>query len=330
MTQRGLVFWRYLKWLTFITRLGTVPVHLVFGNRWSHVGIIFKELTTTSVTEHIVNMLYLQFLYLAVCLSIATVEIYLFVIYKTTKPAVFTTLSDMVSCDLSIIFLTLLYLAAASSLLPYVKIEIRPLLACLFAPTGTCLTLICVFYLFAKSLVEYFQLRLRVVDLAEEYQQEDLLLFVRLTIVFVATSFTVWIHIGSGVSAMYYFMTESDVTPEALLHSFLIMTLSSSFSCVCLILKLVTRNKKGRLLGELRKKEHAKPLICNYYIGILIIFFLLFAVVVSFIINTSMTHFIFTHCVFGICATLLPAFVICQDLKLRKIVFKYLKRKLPV
>ncbi len=113
-----------------------------------------------------VTIFYLQFVYLAVCLSIGTVEIYLFVSYKTSKPAVFTTLSDMVSCDLSIAFLTSLYLVAASYLVPSAKNEIRPILAYIIAPTATCMSLIVVLYLFSKCLVEYFQLRLRVVDLA--------------------------------------------------------------------------------------------------------------------------------------------------------------------
>ncbi len=273
-------------------------------------------------------MLYLQLAYLAVCLSIATLEIYLFVMYKTSKPAIFTTLSDMISCDLCLVFLTILYLAAASYLLPSAKIEIRPFLAYFIAPTGTFLALIIVFYLLCKCLVEYFQLRLRVIDLADEFQQEDLLLFIRLTIVFVSMSFTIWIHVISDVSPLYNFMTETDVTPEALLNSVLVITLSLTVSSVCLILKFITRNEKRILLGEFGKKKYAKLPIWTYFIGILIFIVSLFSLVVSFIVNGSLTHIVFKHFIFGNCACTLPGIIICKDEKLRKFVIKYMKKKL--
>ncbi len=275
-----------------------------------------------------VNMLYMQFVYLALCLSIATVEIYLIVCYKTSKPAVFITLSDMVSCDLCLLFLASLYLVSTAFLLASAKLEIRPVLAYIIAPTGTFVTLIIVFYLLCKILVEYFQLRLRVVDLADEYQQEDLLLFIRLTIVFVAISFTVLIHVISGVSPVYYFITETDLTPEALLNFVLVIALSLTVSGVCLILKFVTRNEKRMLLAELGKVEYAKLPFWTYFIGILIIIFVMFSVVVSFIVNTVMVHFVFKNIIFGVCATKLPGIIICKDKKLQVFAIKHIKKKL--
>ncbi len=273
------------------------------------------------------NMLFLQLVYLAVCLSIATIEVLLIVSYKTSKPAVFTTLSDMVSCDLSFVFLTTLYIAAATYLLSSAKIEINPILAFIIAPTATSLVFVIILYLLSKSLVEYFQLRLRVIDLANEYEQEDLLLFIRLTIAFVTMTFTLWIHVVSDVSPLYYFMTEADVTPEALLNIFLVITVSLIVSFVCLIIKFATRNEKRILLGDLKMEEPTKLPIWTYFFGILIMIIFLFSAVASFIINGSVAHCVFRQCIFGFVSTTLPTIIIFKDKKLRKFTFKHVKRK---
>ncbi len=125
-------------------------------------------------------------------------------------------------------------------------------------------------------------------------------------------------------------MTETDVTPEALLNIVLVITLSLTVAFACLILKFITRIEKRILLGhdQLGKEEHAKLPIWTYFIGILIFIVSLFAVVVSFIVNGSVTHIVFKYFIFGNSTIILPFIIICKDYKLRMFTIKHIKKKL--
>ncbi len=269
-------------------------------------------------------LLLLQCPYLAICIISNTIQISLIISHKKSKPILMVTLSDMVTCDLLVVFRFALYFAIIPFILPLVEFEFRPIFATLNAAGVTCLVLTIVFYILIKFLVEYFQVRLRVVDITEKYQQEDVLLFVRISIAFMVLSLSSWIHITSGLSPLYYYyLIETPVPPKSSSHAVIVVTIILFLSILCLLLKCITRNEKRNLLVQEQEEELSKISIWNYFIGMSIMTITFITLIASLVINDRSVHLIVRHIYYGLFSIILPATIITKDKKLKR----YSKKK---
>ncbi len=274
-------------------------------------------------------LLCLQIAYFALCLGISTFLIHLVISFKKSKPSVLITLSDMITCDLSMIFLSLMYVAVASFALKSLDTPVHPFLASVTASSITSQVLAIISYLLVKVTVEYFQIKLRVVDLSDIYRQEDVLLFLRLAILFSVAVLTTWIHVASGQPPTYYYITGKPMAPEALEQAAIVLLLSLAVSTVCLLLKAVTVKEKKILLGSTRLPKQTIPL-WTYFIGTLIIMFVIVTMVGSFIVNDSDVHSILRHFYFGILSVMLPFILISRNRSLRAFAIKRIKQAFSI
>ncbi len=263
-------------------------------------------------------VLYLQFTYLSFCLIMASVQICLIIRHKTSKPTVMVTLSDMIVCDLSAVFLLAIYLAAMPFVAPSVKLDLRPVLASFTSVSITCVILTLIFFLLSKILVQYFQVRLRVVDLTDRYKQDDVLRFIRLAITFMVASLSIWIHAMSGKSPVYYYMMEEHFPPKSFCHAAILVMIICSLSLACLLLKCVTYKEKKTLLTNTREDQATKTSICTYFVGVLTIVLIWASLVVTLLLGYRTVHLFLRHIYFGFFSIVLPGIMINKDKSLRK------------
>ncbi len=263
-------------------------------------------------------LLLLQCPYLAACIISATIQVCLMISHKKSKPVLMVTLTDMVTCDIWAIFLFSLYFALIPFVLPSVEFEWRPIIATFHAVVVTCLVLTFIFYILIKFLVEYFQVKLRVVDIIDEYKQEDVLQFIRLAIAFMVFSLSTWLHVTSGLSPLYYFTTETPVAPKSARHAVTVLKIIVFLSSTCLVLKFITRNEKRILLGQEREERVRKMSMWNFYLGVSILTFTFVILIGSLTFNGKSAHIVLRYIFYGLFCIVLPATVINRDKNLRR------------
>ncbi len=253
---------------------------------------------------------------LLACLVSATLQTSLILLYKRSKPTLFVTLSDMMTCDLVYIFLPFMYVAVTvHSITSFeLKVPFEVVLGIGVAFGGINITFL--MYLLSACTVEYIHMRWQAVDLVEDFSQEEVLRFIRIVIAVVVAVMMGWKHYVAGYPPTVFFMSKMPFNNQGFLHAKITVILSLTVSALCLILKYLTLRKKKIILGGDAKLLKNKIPFLSYVSISFLLAFMTVGTIAAYLIN-DFTHNFAKQIFFIMLGMVFPFITINKDPKLR-------------